>query len=174
MEVGFCFFLMFLFVPETFWDRTPRPRSKSRRTALANISKIFSHDSHHEPQDEKQAVYTGGDGSLDMRKLATGNSASAAEIGRATIAERRMQKHTHHVGFADQAEASRDDVQIEGETAPAPSGESKALHLTSMPIIGKAALDLCHLRAMSMPPGLNQKVKDPRLRLYITSILLSM
>ncbi|KAI9730031.1 MAG: hypothetical protein M1818_008300 [Claussenomyces sp. TS43310] len=25
---GFCWFLLFLFVPETFWDRTPRPRSK--------------------------------------------------------------------------------------------------------------------------------------------------
>ena len=133
MVVGFCFFLMFLFVPETFWDRTPRPRSKSRRTALANISKIFSHDSHHEPQDEKQGVYTGGEDSLDMRKLATGNSASAAETGRATIAERRMQKHTHHVGFADQAEVSRDDMQIEAEAEPAPSGEEKALHLTSTP-----------------------------------------
>ena len=130
MVVGFCFFLMFLFVPETFWDRTPRPRSKSRRTALANISKIFSHDSHHEPQDEKQAVYTGGDGALDMRKLAIENSAST---GRATIAERRMQKHMQHVGFVDQADVPQDDVDTKGETEPEPSGESEALHLAPPP-----------------------------------------
>ena len=124
---------MFLFVPETFWDRTPRPRSKSRRTALANISKIFSHDSHHESQDEKQAEHTGGDGSIDMRKLAMGNSATAAGTGRTTIAERRMQKHAQHVGFADQAEVSHDDMQTKQEPGPEPSGEDKALHLTSMP-----------------------------------------
>ena len=120
---------MFLFVPETFWDRTPRPRSRSRRTALANLSKIFSNDSHHEPQDEKQAVYTGGDGSLDIRKLALGNSASAAATTRATIAERRLQKHTQHVGFVDQAEGPRDDMQIKGEIELESSGEGKALHL---------------------------------------------
>ncbi|KAF2738359.1 MFS general substrate transporter [Polyplosphaeria fusca] len=28
--VGFCFFLIFFFVPETFWDRAPRPRGRSR------------------------------------------------------------------------------------------------------------------------------------------------
>ena len=129
MVVGFCFILMFLFVPETFWDRTPRPRSKSRRTALASLSKIFSHESHHEPQDEKQAVYTGGDGSLDVRKLAIGNSAGAAATARATIAERRMQKHKQHVGFVDQAEVPRDDMQIKGETELESSNEGKALHL---------------------------------------------
>lgn len=37
MIVGFCLFLMFLFVPETFWDRTPRPRSKSRFASLSNL-----------------------------------------------------------------------------------------------------------------------------------------
>ena len=129
--VGFCFVLMFLFVPETFWDRTPRPRSKSRRTALANISKIFSHDSHHEAQDEKQAAHTGGDGSLDLRKLAIGNSATAtAGTGRATIAERRMQKHTQHVGFADQAEVASDDMQTERRIEPEISDEGEVLHLT--------------------------------------------
>ncbi|KAF7548076.1 hypothetical protein G7Z17_g7285 [Cylindrodendrum hubeiense] len=28
MVVGFCFVLLFLFVPETFWDRTPHPKTK--------------------------------------------------------------------------------------------------------------------------------------------------
>lgn len=37
MIVGFCLFLMFFFVPETFWDRTPRPRLKSRFASLSNL-----------------------------------------------------------------------------------------------------------------------------------------
>lgn len=37
MIVGFCLFLMFFFVPETFWDRTPRPRSKNRFASLSNL-----------------------------------------------------------------------------------------------------------------------------------------
>ena len=157
MVVGFCFFLMFLFVPETFWDRTPRPRSKSRRTALANISKIFSHDSHHEAQDEKQAAHTGSDGSLDMRKLAIGNSATAtAGTGRATIAERRMHRHTQHVGFADQAEVARDDMQIERKPEPETSDEGKALRLTLMPSNGQGSprpLSLAsHEHASSVEP----------------------
>ncbi|KAK4189164.1 major facilitator superfamily domain-containing protein [Podospora australis] len=34
MVVGVCGILLFLFVPETFWDRAPRPRKKSKRPAL--------------------------------------------------------------------------------------------------------------------------------------------
>lgn len=32
--VGFNFFLLFFFVPETFWDRTPRPKQHSTRPSL--------------------------------------------------------------------------------------------------------------------------------------------
>lgn len=102
MVVGFCFVLMFLFVPETFWDRTPRPHSKSRRTGLASLSKIFHHTSN--AQDEKGGLSAGGDGPSDMRRLAIGNSASAAGSGRATIAERRQQRNAQHVGFANQSQ----------------------------------------------------------------------
>jgi len=98
MVVGFCFVLMFFFVPETFWDRTPRPHAKTRRTGLVNLSKIFSHNQ----LEEKAEVSTGGDGSMDMRKLAIGNAALGT--GHATIAERRQQKNAQHVGFADPAQ----------------------------------------------------------------------
>lgn len=37
MIVGFCLFLMFFFVPETFWDRTPRPHSKNRFASLSGL-----------------------------------------------------------------------------------------------------------------------------------------
>jgi MFS family permease len=44
MVVGFNFVLLFLFVPETFWDRTPRPKSKSDRPSFIRraSSSIFS------------------------------------------------------------------------------------------------------------------------------------
>ena len=88
--------LTFLFLPETFWDRTPRPHSKARKTSRANLSRIFS--PHHGNRSE---VSTGGDGSTDMRKLAIGDSILGSD--HATIAGRRRQKHEHHVEFTDQA-----------------------------------------------------------------------
>ncbi|KAK3064175.1 hypothetical protein LTS18_009544, partial [Coniosporium uncinatum] len=50
--VGFCFVLLFLFVPETFWDRTPRPRhmlkrSGSRSGSVINMFHSFGHQRHH-------------------------------------------------------------------------------------------------------------------------------
>ena len=110
MVVGFCFLLMFLFVPETFWDRAPRPHSKSRKTGITNISKIFHHSSG--TQDEKGVLSAGGDGPSDMRRLAIGNSVSGVGSGRATIAERRQQRNAQHVGFADQtAKESEDSLE---------------------------------------------------------------
>ena len=150
MVVGFCFVLMFFFVPETFWDRTPRPHSKSRRTTLANISKIFSHESHHEPQEEKPAVYTGGDGSIDMRKLAIGNSASATGTKRATIVERRQQKLKQHVGFADQDPKFTDDGEIKVGSEPGAQNNSMVPHLGSMPSHGQSQSSQSSPRPLSL------------------------
>ena len=97
MVVGFCFFMVFFFVPETFWDRTPRPQKKTRKSAFPSISQIF-HPHHH---GEKSSASVGADGSADMRKLAIGNAASATGKGPETIAERRQKKNQHHVGFSD-------------------------------------------------------------------------
>ena len=106
--VGLCFVLMFLFVPETFWDRTPRPHSKSKKSTFASLSAMF-----HHPPHEKTATYADGeDGASDLRKVAIGNSASATGSGRATIAERRRQKTTHHVGFADSAVTEEEEDKV--------------------------------------------------------------
>ena len=118
MVVGFCFVLMFLFVPETFWDRTPRPHPKGRRTGLASLSRIFHSTGH--ALDEKGGLSAGGDGPSDMRRLAIGNSASAAGSGRATIAERRQQRNAQHVGFADQAQKESEDSSEKGDAVLVP------------------------------------------------------
>lgn len=114
MVVGFCFVLMFLFVPETFWDRTPRPHSKKKKTGMGNLSKIFSYDQN----EEKGTLPTGGDGSMDMRKLAIGNSVGRS--GHATIAERRQQRHAQHVGFVDQGQdhgETKDEAVMDPESS---------------------------------------------------------
>ena len=96
--VGLCFALVFFFVPETFWDRTPRPHAKSKRHPLASISKIFHHGDH----EKKSAVDLGGDGASDLKNFAIGDPG--------TIAGRRLQKNAHHVGFADDAPTSPDRI----------------------------------------------------------------
>jgi hypothetical protein len=150
MVVGFCFGLMFFFVPETFWDRTPRPNSKSRRTTLASLSRIFSHDSHHEAQEGKPAVYTGGDGSVDMRKLAIGNSASAIGAKRATIAERRQQRNAKNVGFADQDPRSSDAGEIQVDSDSRTQNDSRAEHLRSIPRQGQTQSSQSSPRPLSL------------------------
>lgn len=111
--VGLCVVLIFFFLPETFWERIPRPHSKSRRTGLANLSRIFHHNAH----DDKGPLPAGVDGPSDMRRLAIGNSASAAGSGRATIAERRQQRNAQHVGFADQAQKKESEDASEKDDA---------------------------------------------------------
>lgn len=46
--VGFGGLLLFFFVPETFWDRTPRPKSR-RPTARRSFSNLL-HPLHHKPE----------------------------------------------------------------------------------------------------------------------------
>ena len=112
MVVAFCFVLMLLFVPETFWDRTPRPH-KSRKSTFASISAIF-----HHPHERKSAAELGSDESSDMRKLAIGNASNTANQDHTTIAERRRQRHAQHVGFADQSKANTDGSGPNIQTGP--------------------------------------------------------
>ncbi|KAL9608556.1 MAG: hypothetical protein Q9167_006617 [Letrouitia subvulpina] len=92
--VGFCFVLMFLFVPETFWDRTPRPHTQSRKPKFKSISGFF----HQTPHEKKSMSSLAGHGASENEKLDVVDASMIAT----TIAERRQQKSTqHHVGFAD-------------------------------------------------------------------------
>ncbi|KAK4232306.1 major facilitator superfamily domain-containing protein [Podospora fimiseda] len=42
MIVGFCGILLFLFVPETFWDRAPRPRKRKSKSRPASLFRGLS------------------------------------------------------------------------------------------------------------------------------------
>ncbi|KAI4092457.1 MAG: hypothetical protein L6R37_007572 [Teloschistes peruensis] len=97
--VGFCFFLMFFFVPETFWDRTPQPQHKSHKpkSTLKSISGFF----HHPHHDRKNKSSTVGHGVADTPQVMVTEPTASIQATNTTIAKRRRQRGTHHVGFAD-------------------------------------------------------------------------
>ena len=123
MVAGFCFALLFLFVPETFWDRTPRPKDKSRKGTLASWSIMFHGQTR---RSGRSSDAPGGvDGPADMRKLAIEQSATAAGNRPATIAERRQKKNRPHVGFTDGGKPER--------ASPTQELPTHSFHATQMP-----------------------------------------
>lgn len=114
--VGLCFVLMFLLVPETFFDRTPRPSHHSK-LRLASISAVFH-----------PSKISSDDGSHDLRKLATDNASRTAQP---TIAERRHRSNLHHVAFASSDEKSSSPAAHSLSDKVVPRGEgpqTPALH----------------------------------------------
>ena len=69
MVVGFAATLLFLFVAETFWDRTPRPKSR-RPTANRSISGISNILHHHLERTRSHSV-GGGDEMPEVEKAMT-------------------------------------------------------------------------------------------------------
>lgn len=94
MIVGACGILLFFFVPETFWDRTPRPRKK-RPHAHRTVSDLVSHG------------FRGRRSHLQLH-----GDAAESQTGQEVTSPRRRPKHAH-VGFAvDQPE---NEKQGEGD-----------------------------------------------------------
>ncbi|GAB7345886.1 hypothetical protein MBLNU457_4130t1 [Dothideomycetes sp. NU457] len=120
--VGFGGTLLFFFVPETFWDRTPRPhkrrgsRSSDRAQSHVSLHNIFRRHEHHGDQPTPTAE------SANMA-LATPTQASG-------VAQRRRQaKHAHFgdgddgdvsPGKIDQAETHNSVVSAEDEKLDRP------------------------------------------------------
>ena len=118
--VGFCFFWIFFFVPETFWDRTPVPKEHHHklRPTLATISGLFHHGPH--ANVHKSSTTLGSHGAADKRDDPQHNDEKMPELKRpqfinpeartdssaSTIARRRLLKD-HHVGFVDERPATQ-------------------------------------------------------------------
>ena len=105
MVVGFCWVLLFLFVPETFWDRTPRPKSRHTSKNNSRLSvfrhRLTSHVSHYmHPHAKSPPASHQVDGSGEAPLEKTTTAQSAAE----SVLRRPSQVHHHarslHVGFA--------------------------------------------------------------------------
>jgi len=118
--------LLFFFVPETFWDRTPMPHHKNKRSrpnsrthSHMSLHNIFRHgESHHEPgADAQTVVQPGGDISLTTPTWTGG------------VAERRREKHAHF-GDAD----SDDDVFSPTTVADVPTQPAATDDSTTVPV----------------------------------------
>ncbi|KAJ5889046.1 hypothetical protein N7495_009087 [Penicillium taxi] len=108
--VGFCLVLLFFFVPETFWDRTPRPRRK-RPTAHRTVSDLVHSGLRGRPH-------------VQIPEVSVGSSNEAVTPGTP-----RKSKHAHF-GFAvedtenekqpsqDEADQITADAQSPGEIPP--------------------------------------------------------
>ena len=107
--VGFCFVTMFLFVPETFWDRAPRPK-KTRKSAFPSLTSLFQHHDHG--HGEKSSSAPDGNMPSSLKNLAPSNTTAAADAAPTTIAERRKQKAKHHVGFIDPDQSAQNDEDM--------------------------------------------------------------
>lgn len=91
--VAFCFFLIFFFVPETFWDRTPHARGRSKKRARSRSP--GSHHRFHLPSRHGHR-YDGEGGGLESQPMTPAYASPLAS-------PRRLPK-AHRVGFASDPE----------------------------------------------------------------------
>ncbi len=125
--VTFCFVLVFFFVHETFWDRTPRPSRKGRRTSFGSISNII------------RQLTPGGDRTawLHQDDLPNGNQHVSGDVSAATQpdtpADLRLteSKTIYHFGFLAEGDLNEKfvppdtHVVIGSEPTPDPKSQSK-------------------------------------------------
>jgi MFS family permease len=93
--VGFCFFLIFFFVPETFWERTPVPRERSSRARSRSPGK---HHHLHLPSIGKHARKSNP--ALAATKDGV-EEATTPRTPQSPLASPSRPPRVHKVGFAD-------------------------------------------------------------------------
>jgi MFS family permease len=130
--VGFCWFLLFFFVPETFWDRTPRPKSRtaSKRPSIAQFYRKMSQHSgfgaqHDGAGDEKPH---GASDVIPGVQITEPKSALSPGTPRTT------KRSPLHVGFsmANQEDVPLDDTGsvLHASVPGSPIAEHKEPHST--------------------------------------------
>jgi MFS family permease len=90
--VGFCFFLIFFFVPETFWDRAPRPAKRHTSSRSHSPNKHRNH-LHLPSRHTRKDTHTPG--------LQLPVAASMGEQPATPLEHTTKPAKVAHVGFAD-------------------------------------------------------------------------
>ena len=101
--VGFCFLLMFFFVPETFWNRTPHAHHISHQDQ-AGRPKLFRHLSKKPDQLESPSEKAGEHGESGK----SDESGESAMNQMESVNTRDRQNPAHHVCFAPQSSDEAD------------------------------------------------------------------
>ncbi|KLU83024.1 MFS transporter [Magnaporthiopsis poae ATCC 64411] len=106
--VAFCGVLLFLFVPETFWERVPhaKPKTPSRPGLFKRVSSRYIH--HHRPEPVTPA---------------TTHAAPTTPAFESMTPDRRQDQH---VMFAQSAETGSDDGDNNNKNGTESSPEAKA------------------------------------------------
>lgn len=99
--VAFCFVIMFFFVPETFWDRTPRRSSRGRRTSFVSMSNILQ---QFTPGKERATWLQQDDQPKVKPTAAHDDGIAAAEVGRPPAVSRKESRGTYHVDFVSEGD----------------------------------------------------------------------
>jgi hypothetical protein len=119
MVGGFCWILLFLFVPETFWDRTPRPKSRNTSKSISKLtSKSGSKLSlfrHRKPSHPQAAPATDLEKNInnpqDEENERIGNAPLSADLSEPSPAH--PPTRSAHVAFApEDAEVNEVDAEV--------------------------------------------------------------
>ena len=182
--VGFSTCLLFFFVPETFWDRTPQPRKHHRRQGTSSLHSLTSVFSHRHRDVDPSAV---------GRKPNKDGVSLQDPAEESEIAQRRQDKRAHHVGFADDAATKaneKDEQKSTGSTptlhdaqevpeiaisSPSKSGSSQPQGQASVPVTPGTRPELKvnnhagkeegsdYLNAFNVPPAKDEEAGQPEL-----------
>jgi MFS family permease len=109
MVVGSCFFLIFFFVPETFWDRTPRPRGRSHARSRSHSPRRHKH--FHLPIRNNKK-------STDELAEPAASSAVATPLAATPLDHPRKATKAAHVGFADDLESNTSRLHTDVPPTP--------------------------------------------------------
>ncbi|KAJ5153211.1 uncharacterized protein N7482_009689 [Penicillium canariense] len=126
MIVGACFVLLFLFVPETFWDRTPRPRKHHKRPHMGRkVSGLVSH---------------GFRGRHLHAQLPEQSAEPKIEAEPDVLPSPKKEKHAHFT-FADTARTEEQHTETAGDNftptnVTTPTGDDHIVTGSSTPGIG--------------------------------------
>ncbi len=133
---GFGFCVLFLFVPETFWDRTPRPRSMRPTVAHRSFSAVLHHTLH--PSRSNAELKD------DPAPEPLGKSMSPRQ--------QKLHEQNAHVGFID---ATLDGPSEAHSEPKSPSQRKARLQLAKLPSQEPKGLPTTHLVGSSeaVPPA---------------------
>ncbi|KAK4936702.1 hypothetical protein LTR10_022489 [Elasticomyces elasticus] len=106
MVVGFGFCVLFFFVPETFWDRPPKPKSR-RPTAQRSLSSFFHHPLHHTKSPTKSQ--------LPEPELEDPAAEEAALEKVMTPRQHRLHEQNAHARFEDAFDKEEGEMKSEGD-----------------------------------------------------------
>lgn len=122
MVVGGGLVLLFLFVPETFWDRTPRPRQSHKRPRLPrSVSDLVTSGFRGRPPHAKRLEGEDGDGDGDEPKVLP--------------AAPPKKRKDAHVGFVDEPGVEKEtqvgSEKVEASTEIHAAGDEGAADMRS-------------------------------------------